>query len=54
VLADIPGYYGQVQGVEIALYRGAYFINGMHLNKTNAETQIPFLNFPKNDISIEW
>ncbi len=54
VLADIPGYYGQVDDVDIALIRGAYVINGMYLNKGTAESQIPFLNFPKSDISIEW
>lgn len=54
ILADIPGYYGQVKDVDIALIRGAYVINGMYLNKVNAKTQVPFLNFPKSDISIEW
>ena len=54
VLADIPGYYGQVEDIDIALIRGAYVINGMYLNKGTAESQIPFLNFPKSDISIEW
>ncbi|MCG2420065.1 DUF748 domain-containing protein [Aequorivita sp. F47161] len=54
VLANIPGYYGQVDDVDISLYRGAYVINGMYLNKGTAESQIPFLSFPKNDISIEW
>jgi len=54
VLAEIPGYYGHVEDVDISLYRGAYVINGMYLNKGTAETQVPFLNFPKNDISIEW
>ena len=54
VLANIPGYYGQVDDIDIALIRGAYVINGMYLNKGTAESQIPFLNFPKNDISIEW
>lgn len=54
VLADIPGYYGHVEDVDIALYRGAYVIDGMYLNKMNGKTQVPFLNFPKNDISIEW
>lgn len=53
-LADIPGYYGQVNDIDIALIRGAYVIEGMYLNKVNAKTQIPFLNFPKSDISIEW
>ena len=54
VLADIPGYYGQVEDIDISLLRGAYEINGMYLNKGTAETQVPFLNFPKSDISIEW
>lgn len=54
VLADIPGYYGQVEDVDIALIRGAYVVKGMYLNRVNAKTQVPFLNFPKSDISIEW
>src|SRR5690554_2331921 len=54
VLANIPGYYGHVEDIDIALIRGAYVINGMYLNKGTAESQIPFLNFPKTDISIEW
>jgi hypothetical protein len=54
VLAEIPGYYGQVEDIDITLLRGAYVINGMYLNKVNAQTQIPFLDFPKSDISIEW
>lgn len=54
VLANIPGYYGQVEDIDVSLYRGAYEIKGLYLNKVNAETQVPFLNFPSNDISIEW
>ena len=54
VLADIPGYYGQVDDVGISLYRGAYQVNGMYLNRVDAQTQVPFLNFPKTDISVQW
>lgn len=54
ILADIPGYYGAVEDVDISLLRGAYVVNGMYLNKVNAKTQVPFLNFPTSDISIEW
>lgn len=54
VLANIPGYYGHVEDVDIALIRGAYVLNGLYLNKVNAKTQVPFLSFPKSDISIEW
>lgn len=54
VLNEIPGYYGEVKDIDISLFRGAYVINEMYLNKVNAKTQVPFLNFPKTDISIEW
>lgn len=54
VLAEIPGYYGEVEDIDISLIRGAYVINNLYLNKVNAKTQVPFLNFPKTDISIEW
>lgn len=54
VLADIPGYYGQVEDIDISLIRGAYVIKGMYLNKGTAESQVPFLSFPESDISIEW
>lgn len=54
VLANIPGYYGEVKDIDISLFRGAYVIKGMYLNKVNAKTQVPFLNFPTSDISVEW
>ncbi|MHA7056938.1 DUF748 domain-containing protein [Aquimarina sp. M1] len=54
VLATIPGYYGQVKNIDISLIRGAYVIDSLYLNKINGSSQIPFLNFPKTDISVEW
>lgn len=54
VLQDIPGYTGYVEDIDVALYRGAYVIEGLHLDKVNADVSTPFLNFPKADISIEW
>ena len=54
VLADIPGYYGEVKDIDISLIRGAYVIHDLYLNKVNATSKIPFLNFKKTDISIEW
>ncbi|WNW00724.1 DUF748 domain-containing protein [Tenacibaculum sp. HL-MS23] len=53
-LAEIPGFYGQVKEIDISLYRGAYVIHGLYLNKVNAKTQVPFLKFLKTDISVEW
>lgn len=54
VLAEIPGYYGQVDDIDIALIRGAYVIEGLYLSKGTATSNVPFLNFPHTDISIEW
>lgn len=54
VLSDIPGYYGEVEDIDIALTRGAYVIEGLYLNKVNADSQVPFLQFQRSDISVEW
>ncbi len=54
VLADLPGYTGAVEDVDLALIRGAYVINGMHLSVLDAGTEIPFIKLPRTDISIEW
>jgi hypothetical protein len=53
-LANIPGFYGEVKDVDIALYKGAYVLDSLYLNKVEAKTQVPYLNFPKSNISIEW
>ncbi|MBU2997712.1 DUF748 domain-containing protein [Cellulophaga baltica] len=54
VLADIPGYYGHVEDIDISLIRGAYVINDLYLNKVDAGSEVPFLDFEKTDISVEW
>ncbi|GLB49198.1 DUF748 domain-containing protein [Neptunitalea lumnitzerae] len=53
-LADLPGYYGHVEDIDIALIRGAYVIHELNLDKVNGNNNIPFLNFKKTDISIQW
>jgi len=54
VLADIPGYYGHVSTIDISLFRGAYVMNKLYLNKVDADSEVPFLEFEKTDISIAW
>ena len=54
VLSDIPGYYGQVEGIDINLYRGAYVIHELYLNTVDGESEVPFLDLEKTDISVEW
>lgn len=53
-LNNIPGYKGHVEDIDIVLWRGAYVVDGLILQKTEAETDTPVLDFEKTDISIEW
>lgn len=53
-LNDIPGHVGHVEDIDVALYRGAYVIHELVLDKENAESPQPLLYFPTSDISIEW
>ncbi|MDN6310991.1 MAG: DUF748 domain-containing protein, partial [Psychroflexus sp.] len=53
-LAEIPGYHGHVENIDLSLWRGAYQIDALYLNKVTAESEVPFLNFPQTDISVQW
>ena len=55
-LATMPGYYGHVEDIDLAIYRGAYQINNIYLNKIDSASgeQSPFFNAPTIDLSIEW
>ncbi len=55
-MANIPGYYGQVDDVDLAIYRGAYVLNDIYLDKKDSLTgeQTPFLSGKRVDLSIEW
>lgn len=54
VLADIPGYYGEVSNIDVSLLRGAYVIDKLYLKRRDAGSEVPFLDFEKTDISLEW
>ncbi|MCC5920325.1 MAG: DUF748 domain-containing protein [Cyclobacteriaceae bacterium] len=53
-LAEIPGYYGKIDDIDLQLIRGFYTIEGLVLDKVEAETRIPFLYFPKSEVKIQW
>lgn len=55
-LAEIPGYFGHVNEIGISLYRGAYQLDSIYINKLDAPNgkQIEFFNSGKVDLSIEW
>lgn len=54
VLNDLPGYQGSVADIDIALIRGAYVVNDLHLQRRDAKTDVPFLTIPQADISVQW
>jgi hypothetical protein len=55
-LAEMHGYYGHIEDIDLALIRGAYKIDSVYLNKSDTITgvQTPFFSAGLIDLSIEW
>jgi len=54
VLDDVPGYSGSISDVDIHLYRGAYKIYDLKMVKTDGDVQVPFVDIPEIDLSVQW
>ncbi len=53
-LADMDGYKGHVEDIDIQLIRGAYQLDDLRIRKVNGKIKEPFLYIPKTDLSVEW
>lgn len=55
-LANLDGYNGQIADIDLAIYRGAYTIKDIYLNKVDSATSEETDFFKSNiiDLSIEW
>lgn len=55
-LANMKGYYGHVDDIDIALFRGAYVLNDLYLNKVDTLTlhHTDFFDCKSIDLSVEW
>jgi hypothetical protein len=55
-LANMDGYYGHIEDIDLAIIRGAYKIDSVYLNKVDSASgkQTPFLSAAVIDLSIEW
>lgn len=55
-LATLDGYYGHVDDIDLAIYRGAYVINDIHLDKLDSTRKdtTDFFKTPVIDISVQW
>lgn len=54
VLSRLDGYRGSVYDVDIHLYRGAYSIDSLKVFKIEGNKDVPFVDIPKTDLSVEW
>lgn len=55
-LATMPGYYGQIEDIDISLYRGAYRLDSIYINKVDSSTKThtDFFSARNIDLSVEW
>src|SRR5476649_18275 len=55
-LAEMDGYYGHTDDIDLSLYRGAYIIKNIYLNKVDSvsKAQTEFFKSRNIDLSIEW
>jgi len=53
-LASISGYSGSVSDIDIALFRGAYIIRDLKLEKKVRDIPVPFMAVQSIDLSLQW
>jgi hypothetical protein len=53
-LTLIDGYTGHVDDIDVALYRGAYTIKTIKLDKKTGKVPVPFFKAEVIDLSVEW
>lgn len=53
-LVDLGAYTGQVGDVDLALWRGAYQVESVHIEKNSGEHRVDFLKIAMADISLSW
>lgn len=53
-LSEIPDYRGHVEAVTLHLWRGAYSVHNLKIEKTSGRVPVPFFSAPLVDLSVEW
>jgi hypothetical protein len=53
-LGHLEGYQGRVDGIGISLWRGAYQIKGLDIEKKGGKVPVPFFSADAVDFSLEW
>ncbi|MBV9009879.1 MAG: DUF748 domain-containing protein [Verrucomicrobia bacterium] len=53
-LSEMPDYRGHVAEVTLHIWRGAYQIHGVDIEKTTGHVPVPFFSAPVIDLSVQW
>jgi Domain of Unknown Function (DUF748) len=53
-LAGLDGYTGHVSDIELGIWRGAYVIKDVVIEKTTKKEPLPFVSVERADISVHW
>jgi hypothetical protein len=53
-LQGLDGFTGHVADIDLSLWRGAYVIKGVEIEKTTKKEPIPFVSLERADISVQW
>jgi hypothetical protein len=55
-LSKLDGYHGHIRDIDLALYRGAYVIKDVYIDKVsnNQKERTPFFNSRRIDLSVQW
>jgi hypothetical protein len=53
-LSEIPDYRAHVEAVTLHLWRGAYQIHHIKIEKVSGRVPVPFFSAPLVDLSVEW
>ncbi|MEY2409973.1 MAG: hypothetical protein QOF48_2643 [Verrucomicrobiota bacterium] len=53
-LKQIPEYTGDIRGINVHLWRGAYVIQDLNLWKMNGTVPVPFFSAARIDLSMQW
>ncbi|CAN5215233.1 hypothetical protein BH24PSE2_BH24PSE2_02660 [soil metagenome] len=53
-LQDLGAYTGRIEDVDLAIWRGAYSIENIRIDKKTGGIPEPFFSAPRVDISIDW
>jgi hypothetical protein len=53
-LAELDGYTGSIADVDLSLWRGAYQVEGIVIEKTGGKVPVPFVAVERLDLGVDW